>query len=395
MRMSTLAAKNLLRNKVRTILTVLAVIAIVFTFMALRTVITAWQVGEDHGAKDRIATRHKVSMIMPLPMNYVTKLRQNRDRDGNELGLETVSYGSWFGGKHPQRETEFFATIAVDPPTFLKVYHDIVVTPEEAEVFLANRRGAIVGDVLARKFGWEVGQKVTLEGTIYAGNWDFEIVGIYTAKRKAVDRMSFFFHWEYLNESIKGPDKDKVGWIISRFDQPERTAEISRKIDQLFETESDLTLSMSERQMQMSFMGMLSAVLTAINAVSMVLMLIMTLILGNAIAMGVRERTGEYGVLRAIGFMPRHLVMFIVGESMFVGLIGGLIGTGLGYMMINGGIGPFLEENMGALFPYFRVETSTLVWAVGLSVLLGALAAAIPAYRASKLEVVTAIRRVG
>lgn len=394
MRMSTLAAKNLLRNKVRTALTLLAVIIIVLAFMCLRTVITAWNVGDEHGAKDRIATRHKVSMIMPLPMSYVTKLRANQDKNGQPLGLQTVSYGNWFGGKNANNENEFFASIAVDPDTFFEVYHDIVVTPEEKQALATNRRGAIVGDVLARKFGWKKGDKVTLEGTIYPGNWDFEIVGIYRAERKAVDRMSFFFQWDYLNESLKGPDKDKVGWIISRFDQPERTAEISRKIDELFADQSDLTLSMSERQMQMSFMGMLSAVLTAVDIVSAVILAIMMLILGNAIAMGVRERTSEYGVLRAIGFLPRHLVVFIIGESVFVAALGGVLGTLLGFSMINFGMGPALEENMGALFPYFRVETMTVVWALVLSVVLGGVAAAIPAYRASKLEVVSAIRRV-
>jgi putative ABC transport system permease protein len=392
---ATLAAKNLLRNKFRTILTLLAVMVTVLAFLSLRTVISSWHAGVDHAAKDRIGTRNKVTFIMPLPRTFVDKVRANVDRNGQPLGVTDATWANWFGGKNPKAEKEFFATLATDPESMLRVYDEISVPEDQKQAWLANRRGVLVGDVLARKFGWKPGDKVNLEGTIFPGTWEFEISGIYTVTRRSLDRSTFWFHWEYLNDSVKGPNKDKIGWIISRIDDPKRSADISKNIDLLFEDGADQTLTMSERQMNLSFMGMFTAILTAIDIVSLVLLLIMMLILGNTIAMAVRERTNEYGVMRAIGFLPRHLAIFIIGESAFVALLGGLLGVGFGYTMINFGMGPALEENMGGFFPYFRVAPETVVLALGLSVLLGILGAAIPGYRASKLNVIDAIRRVG
>ena len=395
MNVSTLAVKNLLRNKFRTILTLVAVMVTILAFLGLRTVITSWYSGVEHSAKDRIATRNKVTFIMPLPRSFVDKVRANVDKQGQPLGIKDATWANWFGGKNLQHENEFFATLATDPPSMLTVYDEITVPEDQKQAWLANRRGALVGDVLAKKFDWKPGDKVNLEGTIFPGTWEFEISGIYSATKRSVDRSTFWFHWDYLNETVKGSSKDKIGWIASRIDDPKRSAEISKKVDELFADGGDQTLSMSERQMQMSFMGMFTAVLTAIDVVSLVLLLIMMLILGNTIAMAVRERTNEYGVLRAIGFMPRHLMMFIMAESSVVAMLGGGLGVLFGYAVINKGMGPMLEENMGGFFPYFRVDPRTAVIALVLAMLLGILGAAMPAYRASKLNVVDAIRRVG
>jgi putative ABC transport system permease protein len=151
---------------------------------------------------------------------------------------------------------------------------------------------------------------------------------------------------------------------------------------------------MSERAMTLSFMGMMSAILTALDYVSIIILLIMTMILGNTIAMGVRERTHEYGVLRALGFTPRHVAMFVLGEALTVGLLAGIVGLALAYPIVELGMGRWLEENMGAFFPYFRIDTKTMVAAVLLSVALGVVSSVIPAYRASKLNVTDALRRV-
>lgn len=392
MTLVTLATKNVLsRNKVRTVLTILAVAVAIFVYILLRTVNTAWTSGAEHAAKDRVATRHKVTFVMPLPKSYADKIQAAKET----LGVKDVTWANWFGGKNPQRETEFFATIAVDPESFLRVYDEIEIPPDQRASWLQNRRGAVVGDVLARKFGWSIGDKITLEGTIFPGDWEFEISGIYSAKRRSVDRSTFWFHWKYLNESLPQRNQDKIGWVVSRVGDASRTAEISKKIDDLFEERGDQTLSMSERAMNTSFLGMFSAILTAIDVVSLVILAIMALILGNTIAMGVRERTNEYGMMRAIGFTPRHIALMVVAEAMTIGLLGGLLGLLLAYPMIEQGMGRYLEENMGGFFPYFRIAGATVLAALGWSLLLGAGAAVIPAFRAAGLQVVDALRRVG
>ena len=259
--------------------------------------------------------------------------------------------------------------------------------------------GAIIGEVLARKKGWQVGQEITLTGSIFPGDWTVKICGTYTTTRRSVDKASMWFRWDYLNRyNEKRKSRawtDKVGWIVSRIDDPDHSAEISHAIDDHFEEFPDQTLTMSEKALNMSFMGMFSAVLTAMDIVSIVILVIMGLILGNTIAMGVRERTNEYGVLRAIGFMPRHIAQLVVVESVVTGLLGALLGLGIAYPFVNLFIGRWLEENMGGVFPYFRISPATALAALGLSVALAMVAAAIPAIRVARIKTVDAIRQIG
>ncbi|HTV18837.1 MAG TPA: FtsX-like permease family protein, partial [Polyangiaceae bacterium] len=379
------------RNKLRTLLTIAGVSVAIVTFILLRTVLSAWTAGADHAAKDRVGTRHKVSFIMPLPKRYLEEIKQIP-------GVKGAAGANWFGAKDPKHETEFFGSFAVDPKEYLEVYDEILIPPEQREAWFQNRTGAVVGDALAKKMGWRVGDRVTLTGTIYPGDWEFQISGIYTAVRKSVDRSSFMFHYDYLNDSqavANANAKDLVGWIVSRIDDPGKAAEIARTIDARFDERDQQTLSMSERAMNTSFIGMISAILKAVDVVSLVILAIMVLILGNTVAMGVRERTHEYGVLRAIGFLPKHLAVFVLSEAVVVSVAGGVVGVMISYPFVQEGLGRFLEENMGAFFPFFRIDPATIVWALVLAALLGAVAAALPAYTASRLKVIEALRRTG
>ena len=391
MNMFAVSVRNLGRNRLRTLLTIAGASVAIVTFVLLRTVLSAWTAGADHAAKDRIATRHKVSMIMPLPGRYLDEVRE-------VPGVKGVAGAIWFGGKDPKHDREFFASFAVEPKAYLEVYDEVLVPPEQRESWLQNRRGALVGDALAKKLGWKVGDRITLQSPIYPGDWEFEISAIYTAVKRSVDRSSFVFHYSYLNESPQAASigtKDMVGFIMARVDDPGRAAEVAKAIDKRFDDRDIQTVSMSERAMNTSFMGMMSAVLEAVDAVSLVLLAIMVLILGNTVAMGVRERTHEYGVLRAIGFLPKHLAAFVVGEAVAVSVGGGVLGIMISYPFVEGLLGRFLEENMGSLFPFFRIDPKTVIWAMVLAVLLGAAAAVVPAYNASRLKVVDALRRVG
>jgi putative ABC transport system permease protein len=265
---------------------------------------------------------------------------------------------------------------------------------DEQERWKSDRRGAIIGDVLARKLGVKVGDKYTLTGTIFPGNWDFNIDGIYLATSKAVDRSQFMFHWDYLNESLPDRRRDQIGWIATRIDDPTRSAEVSAAIDRAFEEKDVQTTTMSERAMQNGFMATLSAILTALDIVSIIVLVIMMLILGNTIAMGVRERTREYGVLRALGFLPRHVGTFVVGEGLTVGVLAGLVGIAISYPIVTV-VGRLLEENVGAFFPYFRLSAGVAFVAVVVTITLGFASSVLPAFQAAKLSVVDALRRVG
>jgi putative ABC transport system permease protein len=369
------------------ILTALGVAIAIVAFLLLRTVIWAWASAADWAAKDRVVTRHKVTFVMELPKRYVEDVR-------NAPHVKMATWANWFGAKDPKHDREFFATVAVDPATYFLVFDEMKVPPDQMETWKHDKQGAIVGDVLARKMGWKVGDKVILQSGIYPGDWQMNIDGIYEASARSVDRSTFVFHWDYVNDSLPPERRDNVGWIVSRVDQPGHVADIGVGLDKLFEDRDTPTLSQDERSFNASFLAMFSAILKAMDVMSAVILVIMMLILGNTIAMGVRERTSEYGVLRAIGFLPRHITMWIVGESLALGLLGGLWGLLLAWPLINLGFSRFIEENMGGFFPYFRLETGNMVLGLSLAALLGVGASMIPAWRASKIKVVDAVRRV-
>jgi putative ABC transport system permease protein len=388
MNLGTLAVKNVRRNRLRTVLTVFGVAVAILSFVLLRTTLDAWNTGAEYAAQDRLATWHRVTFVMPLPKRYFDDVRQ-------VPGVKNATFMNWFGAKHPTREREFFANLAVDANSYFDVYSDMSLGPAELARFKADRQGAVIGVSLAKQFGWKVGDEVTLRGTIYPGDWKFHISGIYHATRRAVDNAQFLFHWDYLNESLPPGRRDKIGWITSTIEDSSRGASIGAAIDRAFEDRDIQVQTMSERALNMQFLGAASAILTALDVVSVVILVIMMLILGNTIAMGVRERTHEYGVLLAVGFRPVHIVGFVLGESVTVGLIGGLVGLGISYPVVQQGLGRWLEENMGSIFPYFRIPLPVMGAALGLAALLALLAAVIPAWRASKLRAVEALRRLG
>ena len=388
MNLATYARRNLFRRRGRTILTVIAVTLSVVIFCAIWTFIAAWNAGADGAAADRIATRHKVSITMQLPKKYIDDLRQ-------VPGVKAATWANWFGAKDPKQRVPFFAGFAVDHNTWFDVQDDWVVPPDQLAAWKQTANGAILGEQLAKAFSVKVGDKVVINSDIYPGDWEFVVSGIYTAGRPSVDRSSLVFHWDLLNNDPRAMySREKLGWMISRINASEQSADISKKIDSKFDSQDDQTSTMSERAFAMSFAGGFTALLGAFKIMSLVILLIMTLILANTIAMSVRERTHEYGVLRAIGFPPGHIVGFILGESLLVGLVGGLVGVGLVYVFINRLIGPFMAANAAGAFAHLFAPPWVFAAALGLASGLGLAAGGIPALLTSRIRVTDALRRV-
>jgi len=382
----SVAARNTLRNRFRTTMTVLGGAVAVIAFVMLRTVLSAWSAGAEYAAKDRLATRNKVSFVIALPKKYIDGVR-------GVQGVKSATWMNWFGGKLAAYPDEFFANMAVADNAF-DVYDEAKVEPAQFAAWKTDKTGAIVGDSLASKFHWKVGDKVVLQGTIFPGDWSFTVDGIYTVpKESGLPRSNFWFHWDYLNDGLPPRQRDKIGWIVARIDDPAKSAAISARIDSLFDDSDVQTETMSEQALNNSFLGGVSAILDALNIVSVIILLIMMLILGNTIAMGVRERTTEYGVLRALGFQPAHIRTFIVGEALTLSFVAAALGLLLSVPLVSG-LGGFLEENMGQFFPRFRMSALTAIAAVSFTLGLGALASLIPAFRAGRMPVTDALRRI-
>jgi putative ABC transport system permease protein len=298
------------------------------------------------------------------------------------------------GGNDPNHDSVFFATIACDVMTLFQVYDDVVATPEVQKAFIEDRQAALVGVPLLKRLGWKVGDTVTLTSQIFPGEWQFHIVGTYTAAKKAIDPAQVWFHWDMLNENLPKRIQDKVGWIVSRVADGKSAVDVSAAIDKAFDSNDTQTLSQDEHAFSQSFLAMFGTVLQALDIVSIVILGIMMLILGNTVAMGVRERTSEYAVLRAIGFLPHHVATLVIGEAAVLGLLGGGVGLGFAYPFINFMLGRFIEENMSQFFPFFHIPADIAGTALLLSMALGVIASAPPAIRAYRLHVIDALRRV-
>jgi putative ABC transport system permease protein len=386
--LATYARRNLFRRRGRTIMTMISIAVAVLIFSTIRTAVVAWNLGADEAAKDRLATRHKISITMQLPKRYIDEIRA-------VPGVKAATWAVWFGAKDPKERTPFFAGFAADQNTWFEVMDEMHLDPPQLEAWKNTPNGAILGDLLAKTLEVGVGDRLVINSDIYPGDWEFKVVGIYTPLRRTADRNSMVFRWDYLNNDPRNEySKEQIGWVMSRIDKPGESANISRTIDAKFDERDDQTVTMSERAFQLSFLGAFSAILDAFDYVSLGILIIMALILANTIAMSVRERTHEYGVLRAIGFPPAHIVGFIVGESVLVAVVGGLLGLGLTMLLINGLMGPFIETNMAGLFPYFSTPPKVLIMAIVAAVIVGIVAGAVPAYRASKLKVTDALRRL-
>jgi putative ABC transport system permease protein len=388
MTLSSLLLQRMSRHRFRNLFTVAGVALAVITFVLLRSVLSAWNAGADYAAQDRIATRHKASFVTWIPQRYVGEI-------ATTPGVVATTWLTWFGGHLPDAQDSFFANWACDPRTLFSVYDELVLPEQEKQRFKDNRRGAIVGRALAARHGWSVGDKVVLAGTLIPGNWEFVIEGVYSAARRSSGEQSLFFHWNYLNESLPALVKEHVGYILSRVASDADAAQVAERIDQNFEPADTQTLTMSERALRTSFLGMLTTLLDVIAVVAALVVLIMVLLLGNTVSMAARESTREYATLRAVGFLPGQVRMLVVSESLVLGIFGGVSGVAASALIIGHGVGPFVEQNFTEWLPVFRLQWSDACLALATAA-VGALLAAIPAAaRVAGLVVTDALRKVG
>jgi putative ABC transport system permease protein len=377
--------RNAFRNKLRTGLTILGIAIALLSFGLLRTVIHAWYSGVEASSATRLVTRNAVSLIFPLPSSYRDRIRQIN-------GVQTVSYGNWFGGIYIE-EKNFFANLAVEPKTYLELYPEYVLSPAEKEAFLKDRKGCIAGQKLAARFGWKIGDIVTLKGTIFQGQWEFVLRGIYQGKDKTTDESQFYFHWDYLNETLKktAPLRaDQVGFYMVGVIRPDLAAEVSSAVDAAFKNSLAETLTETEKAFQQGFIAMSGAIVTAVQVVSLVVIGIIMAVVANTMAMTTRERIGEYAVLKTLGFRSGYIASLIFGESLVIALIGCLLGNLATFPAAQA-----FRNALGNFFPVFNVETQTLLLNLAAAMIIAGAAAVIPTLQAIRIRIADGLRRIG
>ena len=379
-----LTVKNAFRHKLRTILTIFGVTVAILAFGMLRTVIDAWYAGVDASSASRLVTRNAISLIFSLPVSYKEKIRQVN-------GVKIVSYGNWFGGIYID-EKNFFANFAVEPKSYLELYPEYVIEPQQLASFLRDRRGFAAGRKIVEKFGWHIGDAVTLKGTIFPGEWDFILRAIYRGRDSKTDETQFFFHWDYLNETLKktAPRRaDQVGFYMIGVTDPDRAADVSVAIDKTFKNSLAETLTETEKAFQLGFVAMSDAIIMAVQIVSFVVIIIILAVAANTMAMTARERIGEYAIFKTLGFSGWHITLMIFGESITIAMIGCILGVLLTFPAAK----VFLSI-MGTFLPVFNITRETLYLDAAVSFAVGFIAAIIPTYRAIKIRVADGLRRI-
>ena len=380
-----LIARNSLRHKLRTALTTLGIVIAVLAFGLLQTVVDAWYAGADAASATRLVTRNAISLVFPLPITY-------RDRIRQVDGVRTISYANWFGGVYIS-ERNFFPQFAIDAKSYFRMYPEIVIPPEQLESFLRDRKGCVVGRKLAQTWGWRVGDVVPLRGTIYPGTWNFTVRAIYEGRDAATDEVQFFFHWEYLNETLRqsAPRRaDTTGIFVIDIDDADRAAQISQAVDATFKNSLAETLTETEKAFQLGFVSMTEAIVVAIRLVSFLVIVIILAVMANTMAMSARERLSEYATLKAIGFAPRFVRRLIFGESISIALVGSAIGCVLTFPVARA-----FAAKMGTLFPVFQVSTQTVAFQLIAGLVIGVIAAVVPSIRAGRVRIAEGLRAVG
>lgn len=380
MKYLALLLANLRRKKVRTSLTLGSFAVALFLYGLLMVVHAAFYQGVEVAGADRLVVINRTSLIQPLPLSY-------RDRLKRIDGVQLVTHANWFGGIY-QDEKNFFPQFAIEHTTYLQMFPEFVVPPDQWEAFTKDREGAIVGRGTAERFGWKLGDRVPIRGTIFPGTWEFNIRGIYTGKRAQDDVTQFWFRYDYLEERGPAWSKGRVGWYTVKVAHPDDAEAVLHAIDARFANSPNETRTDTEKSFAAGFVKQMGNIEFMILAVGLIVFVTLLLVTGNTMAIAVRERTGELAVLKTLGYSDRFVLGLVLVESVAVATLGGGLGVLAAKLMTLGG------DPTGGLLPFFYLSLPAMAGGIGLAALVGLLAGLLPAWAAMRLDVVTALRRV-
>lgn len=388
MTLGRLIFRNTVRHPVRLGLTVGGLAMVVLAFGLIRLTLDQWQAGSRAALKNRLITVHAMSDQLRLPLAY-------KDRLAVIPGVRTVHFGSVFDGVY-QDPKQSFASYAEQAATFFETYPEVVLSDAERLDFQQDRRGCIIGRQLAARFGWKVGDAITLKGTVYPGDWELVVRGIFrSTSPNVMGEGELYLHWSYANERLKTtePDRvDQVGWYMVRVAEGSGAQTVAAAIDAGFANSAAETRTEPEQAYFAGWVARSGALLRGLEWMSGVINGIALLVLVNALAMAVRERTREYAVIKTIGFQPRHLVMLVLGESLLLALCGG--GLGLGLLFPAAQLYAVMTQDRGSVVSYL-ITSQTIGACFAVMLVVGLLAAVWPAVRLIRMTTLEGLRHAG
>ncbi|MCJ9427711.1 ABC transporter permease [Kordiimonas marina] len=375
--------KNLTRKPLRLFLTLFATF-IAFTIYGTITAFqVAWDSGVNLAADDRLVTVNKINFTQPLPVSYVNKVRAVK-------GVAAVTQMNWFGGyfQDPRKQ---LVMMAVDAPSFLEVYDQVVLTPKEQEAWIQDRQGLIAGEAVARTYGWKVGDHIPVNSNIFSQKdgrtaWDFTIDGIFKGKTPQTDTNSVYFHYKYFNET-KSFGKDYIGFLGIRTTDPKLNEQVIKTVDDMFANTPFETQTVPEKVFNKGFIEQIGNIRLILTSVVGAAFFIILVIVGNSMVLAIRERTGEIAVMKTLGFQSGRLFRMILSESMMLALLGGGLGlsaaTGLTWL---------ITSKMPQMPPLLMTH-SIVLQSLGFMLAMGLLTGIIPAVNALRLNIITAFSR--
>lgn len=382
-----LIIKNLTRNKLRLSLNGFAILIAFFLFGALGALQSTLDASVELSADERLMVVNKINFTQPLPKSYYNKVQVLP-------GVGTLTYANWFGAYY-QDPRQIITGMAVDPESWLSVYPEFILDQDSQQRWLQDQRGMIVGKPIADLYGWKVGDLVPISSNIFSqadGShvWQMAVSGIFTGAEEQTYLNQLFFHHKYFSETVNMGGNDFIGWLVVDMDNTVDADTLIANIDREFANSPFETETASEKQFSKAFVEQLGNIGLIITSLVSAAFFTILLIVGNTMALAIRERTGEIAVLKTLGFSAARIFRMILSESLVLALVGGLIGLGIAVFAVNGlSAIPDIQNFFGTIVLTSDVVVQSLVYMV----LLGLLTGFIPAFRAWKLNIVDALSR--
>ena len=376
---------SLFRRKTRTVLTLVSIIAAFLLFGLLDAVRTSFtQAGQSANGAARLQTGSKLSFIQTLPKSLLAQIERVD-------GVKAVTHANWFGGAYQDPHNQVFSFAVA--PNYLDLYPEVVVGEAERKAFAETRTGALIGERLAQKYGWKVGDHVPLQSQIFpdktgSKNWQFDIVGIMHSSDKKTggfyDQM-FLLNWKYFDDTTPY-NQGSVGWYVTRVVDVNQADRVAKAIDALSANSDHETRTQTEQAATASWMKQLADIGLIVGSIMGAVFFTLLLLSGNTMMQAVRERTSEIAVLKTIGFSSRSVLAMVLAESVLLLVLGGVVGLALATVVI-----PAISAGRGGMLNLPSVGAGSWILGLVLMALIGFAVGALPAWNAMRLNIVDAL----
>lgn len=376
--------KNAWRKKIRTTLTILSIFVAFLLFALLNAIGHAFTAGEDVANAERLVVIDKVSLINSIPISY-------ENRIASTPGVQSVTHASWFGGFYQDSRNQF-PQFPTDPVSYFAMYPELEISDEQREAFAATRTGAVVGHELATKFGWAIGDRIPIQSTIWpksdgSRTWEFDLVGIFSNADPRASTAFMLMNYDYFDEA-RQYGNGSVGWYVLRINPGADPVEVSRTIDEGFANSPNETKTSTEAAFAASFAKQFGNIALIVRLILGAVFFTLLLVAGNTMAQSIRERISEIAVLKTLGFADRAVLFIVLSESIMIMLIGGLLGLGTGWILVQG-----MSQQMASTLPGVFLSSDAIVFAILGMVAAGVIAGVFPAAKAMRLTIVDALAR--